>query len=313
MLGRSPNGVRPDGEILVADRRGTTMPYSKGLMAASIMATGIPPEDAHRLARRIAEAIVASRRMVIAADELIEITADVLWREQGPDVAERYTAWRTAKRSSRPVIVLVGGVSGVGKSVLATKLAARLDLPQVVPTDAIRQIMRCFMAHGEHPEIHRSSFEGGMPGDSSGVVRGFADQVATVARGVVGVVERFVTEQRDGIVEGVHVTPGMIPKARMREFRKAAVLVQVLLVIRDPEAHRAHFHHRSVENTHGRDPWTYLERLWDIRAIQDHLAAEAARHGVPVIAAGHLDTALQTVISHVVDEVVAADAMTAAR
>jgi len=312
MLDRKPTEFRPSGDILVADRRGTTMPFSKGLMAASIMATGLPPEDAHRLARRIAEALVASERFVLDADDLIEVAADVLRRARGPRVADRYLAWRTAKRSARPIIVLIGGVSGVGKSALATKLAARLDLPQVVPTDAIRQIMRCFMSRDDHPEIHRSSFSGARPGDAVGAVRGFADQAETVVRGVTGLIDRFVTEQRDGIVEGVHVVPGMFSSRRLADIRREAVLVQVLLVIRDGDTHRAHFHHRSAENSHGRDPVRYLERLWDIRSIQDDLETRAARHDVPVVVAGHLDTALQTVISHVVEAVVADDAMTAA-
>ena len=118
---------------MVADREGANLPYSKGLMAASIMATGIPPGRAFDLAELIEHDLLSLGRDSIDADTLSGIAGNVLLRHEGDHVARRYLAWRAAKRSPRPIVVLIGGATGVGKSTVATKLAARLGITRVIP------------------------------------------------------------------------------------------------------------------------------------------------------------------------------------
>lgn len=279
------------------DRRGTGLPYSKGLMAASIMATGLPPGRAYELAAIIEETLRAEGVGRIGGEELVSAAARVLLLYEGSRVAERYLAWRWAKRSSRPVVVLIGGATGVGKSTVATKLAARLDLPRVIPTDAVRQVMRTFLSPQEAPEIHRSSFE-----DPTAPVLGFLEQATRVASGVVGLVERAVAEKFDLIVEGVHLVPGLAAEAGMARLKPEAVIIQVLLAVSDPAVHRAHFLNR-LENEHGRSPSRYLRRFTDIRRVQDHLVEMARSYGVPIIDVTDLDAAIQLVVDLVVEEV----------
>ncbi|GIU92450.1 MAG: hypothetical protein KatS3mg011_1356 [Acidimicrobiia bacterium] len=290
--------VAPD-PIWVEDRRGTGLPYSKGLMAASIMATGLGPGRAYELAARIEDELRSRRVERISADELASTAARVLARDEGPQVAEMYLAWRWAKRSSRPIVVLIGGATGVGKSTVATKLAARLDLPRVIPTDAVRQVMRTFLPPDEAPEIHRSSFE-----DPSSPVLGFVDQASRVASGVIGLIERAVTERFDLIVEGVHLVPGLSGDPRVRRVSSEAVIIEVLLVVQDPAVHRAHFLNR-LENEHGRSPGRYLRRFSEIRRVQDHLIELARRTGTPIVDVGNLDSAIQSVVDLVVSQVTA--------
>lgn len=289
-----PLGVAP---VWVRDRHGTGLPYSKGLMAASIMATGLAPQRAHQLAGIIEGQLRALGSREVCAEDLMDLAAAVLSRFEGPEVSERYLAWRRAKRSPSPLVVLIGGVTGVGKSTVATKLAARLDIPRVVPTDAVREIMRGLLSPADAPEIHRSSFEG-----DGNLIYGFMWQAATVASGVMGLVERTVVERRDLIVEGVHLVPGTLPDGRLRRLQEEAVVVHVVLTIDNPAVHRSHFLHR-LDNEHGRDPARYLARLADIRHLQGHVVRLARRHGVPIVEAHSLDDALQRVLELVVAEV----------
>ena len=135
--------------VWVADREGANLPYSKGLMAASIMATGIPPGPAYDLAELIEHDLLALGTDGVDADMLSGI-ADVLLRHA--HAARRYLAWRAAKRSPRPIVVLIGGATGVGKSTVATKLAARLGITRVIPTDTVREVMRTHAMQA--PELH---------------------------------------------------------------------------------------------------------------------------------------------------------------
>ena len=58
-----------------------------------------------------------------------------------------------------PVILLVGGATGTGKSTLATEVAHRLGITRVTSTDFIRQTMRAFFSREFMPSVHYSSFE----------------------------------------------------------------------------------------------------------------------------------------------------------
>ena len=60
-----------------------------------------------------------------------------------------------------PLLVLVGGATGTGKSTVATEVAHRLGITRVTSTDVVRQTMRAFFSAEFMPSIHYSSFEAG--------------------------------------------------------------------------------------------------------------------------------------------------------
>src|SRR5204862_7490806 len=60
-----------------------------------------------------------------------------------------------------PLVVLVGGATGTGKSTVATEVAHRLGITRVTSTDVVRQTMRAFLSSEFMPSIHYSSFEAG--------------------------------------------------------------------------------------------------------------------------------------------------------
>ena len=65
------------------------------------------------------------------------------------------------ERLDVPLVILIGGATGVGKSTIATQLAARLGIVRVVATDAIREVMRSMLSPELMPTLHTSSFHAG--------------------------------------------------------------------------------------------------------------------------------------------------------
>ena len=60
-----------------------------------------------------------------------------------------------------PIVVLIGGATGTGKSTVATEVAYRLGITRVTSTDFVRQTMRAFFSEEFMPSVHYSSFEAG--------------------------------------------------------------------------------------------------------------------------------------------------------
>ena len=81
----------------------------------------------------------------------------------------------------RPVVILIGGATGTGKSTVATELAHRLGITRVTSTDFIRQTIRAFFPPELMPVVHYSSFEG------DETIECFLDQTRTVLIGIEAV------------------------------------------------------------------------------------------------------------------------------
>jgi 2-phosphoglycerate kinase len=223
-------------------------------------------------------------------DALRELAAAAVREHEGEDAARRFLDWEGLDRMERPLIVMLGGAPGVGKSTLATLLAGRVGITRVIATDAIRNVIRAFFSHEFMPVVHYSSFEAGATvdpeeiGDGDPDVVGYLRQVASIRTGVVAIAERAIQERTPMILEGVHLVPGTLDG----DARAGCALVEAVIAIEDEEAHRSHF---SLRGT-GRPAMRYLRRFEQIRKLQALLVERAEARGVPVIDATNLDAAV---------------------
>src|SRR3970282_1547178 len=63
------------------------------------------------------------------------------------------------QRLDEPLLLLVGGTTGTGKSTIATEAAPTLVITSDRSTAFIRQTMRAFFSEEFMPSVHFSSFE----------------------------------------------------------------------------------------------------------------------------------------------------------
>jgi 2-phosphoglycerate kinase len=278
------------------------LPYSKGLMAQSIMATGLSPERSFALAAEIERRLTGAGAAEVEVEHLRDVAEEVLTGEEGLDVVKRFRQWWRVRRLERPLLVLIGGVTGVGKSTVATQLAGRLGITRVIATDQLRQVVRAFFSHDFMPAVHHSSFDVAAAlrtygDDDSGTVAGFLRQAHDLAPGIDALAQRAVSEGTPIVLEGVHLLPEIPDPA----LRRQAIDVRVLLTARDEHTHRAHFHARGATTPRGPD--RYLEAFQRIRVLQDYLIERAEREGIPIIDEAGIDPVLARVTEVVLEAV----------
>jgi 2-phosphoglycerate kinase len=275
-------------------------PYSKGLMARALVAVGVPLGRAYELAKRIDQDLVERAEQSVELERVEELAIEVLGEEEGSEALRRLRRFRELQELDLPVIVLVGGATGTGKSTVATEAAYRLGITRVTSTDFVRQTMRAFFSKEFMPSIHYSSFEAAAglrePEQADDpVIAGFLEQTRNVMVGVRASIERALEEGWSMVLEGVHLVPGMLPRV------DGALVVQCVLAIEDEEEHSTHFMVRDAGLDGLRPHLTYIERLDDIRRIQDHIVRRAKRHNVPVIAntdiRAQIDAVLELVLA----------------
>jgi 2-phosphoglycerate kinase len=270
-------------------------PYSKGLMARALVAVGVPLGRAYELAKRIEQDLAERDEQSVELERVGELAVEVLGERKGTESVRRLRQLRELQELDLPVIVLVGGATGTGKSTVATEAAYRLGITRVTSTDFVRQTMRAFFSQEFMPSIHYSSFEAAAglrePEQAEDpVIAGFLEQTRNVLVGVRASIERALEEGWSMVLEGVHLVPGMLPRI------EGALVVQCVLAIDDEEEHSTHFMVREA-GLEGLRPHTkYLDRLDDIRRIQDHIVRRAKRHRVPVIGNTDLRAASDAVL-----------------
>ena len=296
----APTTARPR-HVTVRDGK-AGLPYSKGLMATSIMASGLPPVRAHHVAEVIETRLHEQGLEDISSAELRELAAAVLEDVVGGRYAANYRTWQRAQDRTVPLIVLIGGATGVGKSTIATTAASRLGIVRIVSSDAIREVMRGIFTREMMPSIHASSFDVAEhlreppAGDADPVIAGFRRQVQAVSVGITQLVRRAVVEGTDLIIEGAHVLPGFV----QLPSRSEAIVASMVVTVDDEQIHRSHFVARSQDTRAQRQNRNYLDYFSQIRLIQDYLRSLAIEHGVPVVPSYSLDATIARVTQLVV-------------
>jgi 2-phosphoglycerate kinase len=292
--------------IVISDRE-PGLPYSKGLMASQVMVTGLSPYRSYKVAERIEDALIEQNVPSITQEELRELALRVLQDEAGERYARNFQRWQEIAQLDVPIVVLIGGATGVGKSTIATQIAGRMGIVRVIPSDAVREVMRGLFSRELMPALYTSSFDADSalrepPGKAEDkVIVGFREQTAAVSVGIKALIERAAVEGTSAIIEGAHVVPGFLD---LEEFSERVLAVPIVVTVEDEDMHKSHFVARSADAAL-RPFDRYLSNFENIRRVQKYIKSQALSHDWPVLASYNLDQTIAAVIDMVVESAAA--------
>jgi 2-phosphoglycerate kinase len=281
------------------------LPYSKGLMASQVMVTGLPAHRAYEVAETIEERLLDGGRSSIDSSELSRFALEVIADLAGERYARTFERWQAVQRLDVPLVILIGGAVGVGKSTIATHLAHRLGIVRVVQTDgSIREVMRAMLSEELMPALHVSSFETDRAvreptRRSDALVAGFREQTQAVSVGIEAMITRSVTEGTSIVIEGVHVVPGFFD---LEGHADRLVAVPLILEVEDEGRH---LNHIAARETKVRPSDRYARHFDNIRKLQRYIKTQALSHGVPIVANHSFDQAISTVLDLVMERATA--------
>jgi 2-phosphoglycerate kinase len=295
-------------KIITISDKAHGLPFSKGLLAQSFMGTGMPPSQAYSIAAAIQEDLRDRDETRITSARLRAIAVEALEKRAGEHYARRYLQLRKLSKMDKPLVVLIGGTTGVGKSTIATEVAYRLGINRISSTDSIREVMRAIFTKDLMPAIYKSAFTAWqglrvpVPEGANPVVVGFREQSAVVNTGVKALITRAALEGISMVIEGVHLVPGYLDP---RQFSNVRV-VQLVIGVDDEQSHRSHFYIREAQ-THGTRPHRRYEKGFDsIRVLGTYIEMLAREHDIPVIYSHQLDSTiadvLETIVTAAIDD-----------
>jgi 2-phosphoglycerate kinase len=290
-------------EITVV-QSGRETPFSRGILAQTLAQAGTRMELAHRIASEVRAELVAEERYTVAEEEVL---ARVRAKLQTMDafILSRLDRWRLLRESTEPIVVLIGGATGVGTSTLAADVARRLNIQSVIGTDAIREVLRRAVSPALLPILHKSSYgvkkeDIRVPiEDSERVLYGFRAQASQVSVGVEAIVDRGLEEGTNLVVEGVHLAPEIL----MDRYKDHPNVCPLIVYLSDCGVHRDRFHIRALGTSMRRPAEEYISHFGEIRQIHDYILETAKGRGVRAVENVSIEAASDAAVEIVTERI----------
>ena len=283
-----------------------SVPFSTGILAHSLETCAIPPEMAMQGARKVLAKLRKTGHREIDHKALRRVIYRCLRDNCSQEAANRYLSWRRFENSGMPLILLIGGTSGSGKSTVSSELAYRLDISRHQSTGMMREIIRSYLSPQMVPTLKFTSYEAwrGLPGSSDGggtaienpVVNGFLSQFSAMKLALKATIERAIEDRHHLILEGVHVVPTELD---LEMKTGEAIVIPIMLASMKKELLRKQLSRRGREKDRHQETHSLenLDSIWD---LQSWLLDEAEKAGVPVIENWYIEDTVRAVLDHVI-------------
>jgi 2-phosphoglycerate kinase len=258
-----------------------SQPFYGDLLARSLLRIGVPKFEAYEISHEIWKKVSHKKDGLSKIPKLIV----AYLKKDHPSLVRRYQAWRKISRHKKPLIILIGGGTGIGTSTLAVRLAWLLEINRVVSTDSVREIVRHLLPNEIIPTLKVSTFEAGetvtqVKSPHDRLIYGFVSQSRKVLFGIEALIDRSIREGENMVIEGVHLIPGEFDF--LKPYAKKATIIFVMLDVGQKDKHRQHFFLRNLQNSR-RSKDLYLKHFRDIRLIRDFLIGQAKKRKIPII------------------------------
>lgn len=269
-------------------------PFSKGILAGSLMKAGLDVDKAYTMAEDIRQNILSKKAQEISEEDLTSMTYQTLLDTGYPHIASYYRMWHSLREKKRSIGVLIGGATGIGKTTVAFEISYRLGIHSIIGTDIVREVMRKMVSQELLPTLHASSFAAWKAVQApssylSSLIYAFELQVFHVSVGVNAVIQRALTEGVSLVMEGIHLVPGYIHRDES--------IFHFVLTLSDEEEHINRFHARAKDSK--RPPEHYIQEIERIRQVQEHIVGKARKYSVPVLENTSLEGTVTQVLNNI--------------
>jgi len=257
-------------------------------------------------ARKVLATLKKTGHQEIDHKVLRRITYRCLSEQCSQDVADRYLSWRRFESSGIPLIILIGGATGTGKTAVSSELTYRLGLLRHQSSGMMREIIRPYLSPDMIPTLKYSSFEAwrGLPdfdggsdlNEKSRVVTGFLSQLSAMKLALRSTINRAIEDRQHLVLEGIHVVP---TELNLEVNSREAVIIPIMLATKEKKSLSNRFEQRGRdENKHqSLRNLEYMDEIWE---LQSWLLDEADKAGVPIIENWRMEDTMRVVMDLVI-------------
>ncbi|KAJ0100164.1 hypothetical protein Patl1_19857 [Pistacia atlantica] len=192
--------------------------FSRFLLSRMLTVTKIPNHVAIKIALELKKLLVDNSLLDVSQSDLEANLFKLMERRcYGEDYINRYKMMTRFHHQRVPLVILVCGTACVGKSTIATQLAQRLNLPNVLQTDMVYELLRTATdAPLTSAPVWARNFS-----SSEELITEFCRECRIVRKGgLAGDLKKAMKDGKPIIIEGIHLDPSIY---LMEEENKAPV------------------------------------------------------------------------------------------
>lgn len=179
---------------------------SRFLLSRMLTVTKIPNHVAIKIALELKKLLVDNSLLDVSQSDLEANLFKLMERRGfGEEYINRYKMITRFHHMRVPLVVLVCGTACVGKSTIATQLAQRLNLPNVLQTAMVYELLRTSTdAPLASSPVWARDFS-----SSDELITEFCRECRIVRKGLAGDLKKAMKDGKPIIIEGIHLDPSI--------------------------------------------------------------------------------------------------------
>ncbi|CAM6020455.1 unnamed protein product [Sphagnum balticum] len=179
---------------------------SRFLVSRMLLVTKIPNHVAVKIALELKKLLIDNSLLDVSQSDLEANLFKLMERRgYGAEYIERYKMMTRFHHQRLPLIILVCGTACVGKSTIATQLAQRLNLPNILQTDMVYELLRTSTdAPLASTPVWARDFA-----SPEELITEFSRECRIVRKGLDGDLKKAMKDGKPVIIEGLHLDPSI--------------------------------------------------------------------------------------------------------
>lgn len=183
---------------------------SRFLISRMLLVTKIPNHAAIKISLELKKLLIDNSLLDVSQSDLEANLFKLMERRgYGAEYIERYKMMTRFHHQRTPLIIIVCGTACVGKSTLATQLAQRLNLPNVLQTDMVYELLRTSTDSLNIAPLSSTPLWARDFASSEELIREFCRECRIVRKGLDGDLKKAMKDGKPVIIEGLHLDPSI--------------------------------------------------------------------------------------------------------
>ncbi|KAL3524151.1 hypothetical protein ACH5RR_016985 [Cinchona calisaya] len=179
---------------------------SRFLLSRMLTVTKIPNHVAIKVALDLKKLLIDNSLLDVSQSDLeVNLFKLMERRGYGAEYINRYKMMTRFHHQRVPLVILVCGTASVGKSTIATQLAQRLNLPNVLQTYMVYELLR---TSTDAPLASSPIWERNFS-SSEELITEFCRECRIVRKGLAGDLRKAMKDGKPVIIEGMHLDPSI--------------------------------------------------------------------------------------------------------
>ncbi|KAK3419047.1 hypothetical protein EUGRSUZ_H04780 [Eucalyptus grandis] len=179
---------------------------SRFLLSRMLTVTKIPNHVAIKIALELKKLLIDNSLLDVSQSDLEANLFKLMERRgYGEEYINRYKMMTRFHHQRVPLVILVCGTACVGKSTIATQLAQRLNLPNVLQTDMVYELLRT-STDAPLASIPVWARDYSSPEE---LITEFCRECRIVRKGLAGDLKKAMKDGKPIIIEGIHLDPSI--------------------------------------------------------------------------------------------------------